>query len=311
MTSAPAFLSRIRWRLPLLALTTTVGLAAGCSTLDEQQRRWIFQPSKATWRGAAAAAEGLQDVWIRYSAQDGGAPVKLHGLWLPAEGAAAAGGQAPVMLYLHGARWDVRSSAGRIRRMQQLGFSVLAIDYRGFGQSDDGLPSEATALEDARAAWQWLGTQHRGAPRYLFGHSLGGAVAVQLAGALAEAGGGDDAPAGLVLEGTFTSLHDVISGFKWGWLPFGPLLTQHFDSRAAMAKVKAPLLVVHGSDDRLIPPALGKALYDSAGAVPRKQWLLVEGGSHHNANLLGQAQYREAVQALFGVKAREPAAAAQ
>jgi alpha-beta hydrolase superfamily lysophospholipase len=260
----------------------------------------------------------MDEVWIRFNAQDSGAPVTLNGLWMPAD-AAVGGANAPLMLYLHGARWDVRSSAGRIRRMQQLGFSVLAIDYRGFGRSDDGLPSETSALEDARAAWQWLGQQHPGAPRYLFGHSLGGAVAVQLASelgqrptqdgaheakrdakhdAVKEAANG--APAGLVLEGTFSSLHDVIAGFKWGWLPFGPLLTQRFDSRSRIAKVTAPLLVVHGSEDRLVPPTLGRALYDSA-TVQKKKWVLVEGGSHHSANAVGQAQYREAVRELFGV----------
>jgi alpha-beta hydrolase superfamily lysophospholipase len=281
-----------------LALLASLGgaLAGGCSSLDEQQRRWIFQPSKVGW-GGSFAAEGMDDVWIRFSARDSGAQVTLHGLWLPAE-PADGGDKAPVMLYLHGARWDVRGSAGRIRRMQALGFSVLAIDYRGFGRSDDGLPSETSALEDARAAWQWLGREHAGVPRYLFGHSLGGAVAVQLAAQPGE--GPADAPAGLMLEGTFTSLKDVISGFKWGWLPVGPLLTQRFDSRAAITKVKAPLLVVHGSEDRLIPPSLGKALYDSA-KVARKKWVLVAGGSHHSANALGQAAYRQAVHDLFGV----------
>lgn len=283
-----------RWRRRTLALSVVaaVGLAGGCSTLDEQQRRWIFQPSKDTW-GSGAAAEGMQDVWIRFESQASGAPVKLHGLWLPAE-PAADGGAAPVMLYLHGARWDVRSSASRMRRMQSMGFSVLAIDYRGFGRSDEALPSETTALEDARAAWHWLSQEHAGAKRYIFGHSLGGAVAVQLAGELGEA------PAGLVLEGTFSSMKDLIESFKWGWLPFGPLLTQRFDSQSHIAKVKTPVLVVHGSADRLIPPELGKALYERA-PVTKKKWVLVEGGSHHSANSVGQAQYREAVREVFGI----------
>jgi alpha-beta hydrolase superfamily lysophospholipase len=279
-------------RTAVHAVAAAMALAGGCSNLDEQQRRWIFQPSKDTW-GGAAAAEGMDDVWIRFESRDSGTPVKLHGLWLPADDA-----KAPVMLYLHGARWNVRSSAGRIRRMQSLGFSVLAIDYRGFGRSDDGLPSETSALEDARAAWEWLGREHAGTPRYLFGHSLGGAVAVQLASELQDA---PAAPAGLVLEGTFTSMHDLVESFKWGWLPFGPLLTQRFDSKTRIARVKAPLLVVHGSEDRLIPPTLGKALYDSAAAAKRKKWVLVEGGSHHSANAVGQGAYREAVREVFGV----------
>ena len=101
---------------------------------------------------------------------------RLHGLWLPHTKASA-----PVLLYLHGARWNVAGSSGRVRRMQELGFSVLAIDYRGFGKSSAGLPSEQTAAEDARAAWDWLAREYPGRPRYIFGHSLGGAIAIDLA----------------------------------------------------------------------------------------------------------------------------------
>jgi alpha-beta hydrolase superfamily lysophospholipase len=178
--------------------------------------------------------------------------------------------------------------------MQELGFSVLAIDYRGFGRSGDELPSEETAHEDARAAWAWLAEQHPGRPRYLFGHSLGGAVAVRLAAEQA------DEPAGVILEGTFTSIRDVWGSFRWGWVPVGWLITQPFDSQSRVPRIRAPLLVVHGSDDRLIPPALGQALYEQA-TVQRKKWVLVDGGSHHDTNSLAQPQYREALRELFGL----------
>ncbi|MCB2035156.1 MAG: alpha/beta hydrolase, partial [Ottowia sp.] len=109
---------------------------AGCAVLDEKQRAWIFQPSDRAWGGSASVAAGMQDVHIDYRSAITGRQVRLHGLRQPAESSgAAAGGCQPVLLYLHGARWDVRGSAGRIRRMQELGFSVLAIDYRGFGQT--------------------------------------------------------------------------------------------------------------------------------------------------------------------------------
>ena len=199
---------------------------------------------------------------------------------------------APVLLYLHGARWDVRGSAHRMRRLHDLGFSVLGIDYRGFGRSTATLPSESLAAEDARAAWQWLAARHPGAPRYLFGHSLGGAIAVQLAA---------DVPdlAGLMVEGSFTSMPDLVGSFKWGWLPLSPLITQRFDSRERIGLVRAPVLVVHGSEDTLVAPDLGRALFERA-AQP-KRWVLVEGGSHHNTNALGMDQYRRAVIELFGL----------
>lgn len=268
------------------ALVLALVLTAGCATLDEQQRRWIFQPGTRTWAGAAAA-DGMQDVWIDFESTAAGQPARLHGLWL-----AQADARAPTMLYLHGARWDVRSSAHRMRRMHALGFSVLGIDYRGFGRSSEQLPSEDLAQEDARAAWQWLAKRLPQSQRYLFGHSLGGAIAVRLAAEV-------DDEAGLIVEGSFTSIPDVVSSFRWGWLPVGPLITQRFDAAARIARVGAPVLVVHGSEDTLIQPALGQALYERAASP--KRFVLVEGGSHHNTNSLGQDQYRQALADLFGL----------
>jgi uncharacterized protein len=275
------------WRL-LSLIALMLALLAGCATLDEQQRKWIFQPSDRTWWGGAQAAEGMQDVWIEFTSAEEKQAIKLHGLWLAQPRA-----DAPVLLYLHGARWDVRSSSHRMRRMHDLGFAVLGIDYRGFGQSTNTLPSEDLAHEDAQAAWRWLAERHPHARRYLFGHSLGGAIAVRLASEVE-----DDA--GLIVEGGFTSIADVFGTMKWGWLPLGPLITQRFDAAARVQRVGAPLLVVHGSEDRLIKPELGRALFERAKAP--KRFVLVEGGTHHNTNAVGQVQYRQAVAELFGLR---------
>jgi alpha-beta hydrolase superfamily lysophospholipase len=278
-----------RRRIRIVATLALVLLAlAGCAALDEKQREWIFQPSNRTWAGVADAVEGMSDVWINFTPADAAAPVTLHALWL-----AQPNTDAPVLLYLHGARWDVRSSAQRMRRMHDLGFAVLGIDYRGFGQSSPTLPSEASAHEDALAAWQWLAAQHPQARRYLFGHSLGAAIAVSVAGAV------DDA-AGVIVEGSFTSMADVVRTTKWGWLPVAPLITQRFDAGEQVERVTAPLLVVHGSQDQVIQPTLGRALYERAHAP--KRFLLVEGGTHHNTNAVGHEAYRQAVAELFGVR---------
>ena len=127
----------------------------------------------------------------------------------------------------------------------------------------------------------------------MFGHSLGSAIAVQLASQV-------DDEAGVLVEGSFTSLPDVVSSFKWGWLPVGPLITQRFDAGARVEQLGSPLLVVHGGQDRLILPELGRALYERAREP--KRFVLVEGGSHHNTNSVGQPQYREAVRELFGLR---------
>ncbi len=275
-----------RW---LLLGTLAVLALAGCQTLDDQQRRWIFQPSDRSWGGSAAAAEGMQEVWIRFDSRATGESARLHGLWLPGPRA-----DSPALLYLHGARWDVRGSAYRMRRMHELGFAVLGVDYRGFGQSTPQLPSETMAYEDARAGWNWLAAQRPQARRFVFGHSLGGAIAVHLASEV------DDA-AGLMVEGGFTSIADVFRSFKWGWLPVGPLITQRFDAGGRIARARVPVLVVHGSEDRLIPVELGRALYELAPEP--KRFVLVEGGTHHNTNGLAQQQYRSAMAELFGLPA--------
>lgn len=295
-----------RWPV-ISSLALAFAILAGCSTLDEKQRTWIFQPSDRSWGASAEMARNMQDVWIDFDSRASGQPARLHGLWLPAtpgqagwnDGPTAANGtgtrpgagKPPVLLYLHGARWNVTGSAPRIKRMQELGFSVLAIDYRGFGKSTPGLPSEEMAYEDARAAWDWLAKQYPDQARYIFGHSLGGAIAIDLASKVND-------ESGTIVEGTFTSIVDVFSTMQWGWLPISPLLTQHFESVAKVGKIGSPLLVVHGTNDSLIVPALGRKLFDAAQEP--KAFVLVEGGSHHNTNDLGQAQYREALADMFG-----------
>lgn len=276
--------------LTALSLLLAITAAVGCSTLDEKQREWIFQPSDRAWGGSASYADGMQDVWIDFMSRVTGQPAKLHGLWLEAD---APDNGTPVLLYLHGARWNVEGSSGRMRRMQDMGFSVLAIDYRGFGKSSRGLPSEDMAYEDARMAWEWLAREYPDRPRYVFGHSLGGAIAIDLAAHV-------DDEAGTMVEGTFTSIPDVASTFKWGWLPIGPLITQRFSSIDKVSRIGSPLLVVHGANDTLIRSELGQRLFEAA--TGKKKFLLVEGGSHHSTMWVGQGRYQEAIRQLFSLR---------
>lgn len=267
-------------------------LVAGCAAVDFEQRRWIFMPANSTWPPALAAAEGMQDVWVDYVSEHpehAGEPVHLHGLWVPQPDP-----QAPVLLFLHGVRWDVRASAPRMRQLHALGFAVLGIDYRGFGRSTELMPSETLVAEDARAAWAWLGRAQPQARRFVFGHSLGGAIAVRLAQEV-------DDEAGLIVEGGFTSAIDVLRSTRWGWLPVDWMLTQRFDAGSRIAEVGSPVLVVHGSEDTMVAPALGRALYDLAR--PPKRFLLVEGAVHEDTDVVGERLYREALRDLFGLGA--------
>lgn len=287
----------MKFRAPPLAglkLVLAVVLCAdlaGCAIVDYEQRRWIFlRTDQPSGPAALAAAQGMQDVWIAFVSthpEQLGEAVRLHGLWLPQPDAAA-----PVLLFLHGVRWDVRSSAPRMRQLYAHGFSVLGIDYRGFGRSSDVMPSETLVAEDARAAWEWLARTHPQVKRYVFGHSLGGCIAVRLTQEVPD-------EAGLIVEGGFTSAIDVLRSTSWGWLPVEWLLTQRFDAGSRIAQVGSPVLVVHGSEDTMVSPQLGRALYEKA--VPPKRFLLVEGAVHENTDVVGQEQYGNALRELFGL----------
>jgi alpha-beta hydrolase superfamily lysophospholipase len=277
--------SSVQWRWPAIALLSIAALA-GCVNFDAQQRKWIFQASVLETT-EDAHIDGLDDVWIERKVTLSTPKARIHGLWIDGPSSSS-----PVMLYLHGARRNVESSINRIRNMQALGFAVLAIDYRGFGRSTDTLPSEDTVDEDARDAWGWLLAKYPQRDYYIFGHSLGGAIGVRLATEVTGA-------KGLIVEGTFTSIPDVFQTMKWGWLPITGLITQRFDSADRIASVKVPVLIVHGNSDSLIPPELGRELYERA--VAPKRFLLVEGGTHYSTNGMGKDQYRQALHEMFGV----------
>ena len=272
----------------LLAGLLLVALA-GCGLMEPIQSQLIFRPSSEQRHDPEAQAAPLTEVWIDYRSQISNEDVRLHALWHPAPAADSA----PLVLFLHGARWDIAASAFRIRELQALGFSVLGIDYRGFGQSTPATPSETLAGEDAQAAWTWLAKRYPGHRRFIYGHSLGSAIAIDLASR-------NDDEAGTLVEGAFTSIPEVFASFRLGWLPLTPLITQRFAAVDKVASINSPLLVIHGSDDRIIDPELGERLYRAA--LPPKRFELIAGGTHRNTQRKGLPQLREAMRELFGLE---------
>jgi hypothetical protein len=269
----------------ITAVAAVLVLAGGCAYLSEKQGELIFRPSKQAWRGVNGVDRGFQEHWIAVGTQQ-----KLHAWWL--EGNAP---DSPAVLYLHGARWNLTGSVSRIERWRDLGFAVLAVDYRGFGESSDVAPTEALAYEDAEAAWDYLARMAPGRKRYIVGHSLGGAIATELARRRGDA-------SGLVLEATFTSVRDMIDQSPWGFLPVGLILTQNFDTLSKIGEVKVPVLITHGTRDSIVPVQMGERLYEAAKAP--KRFLRVEGAGHHNLSGAAFAQYQAALADLFGVGKR-------
>lgn len=256
-------------------------VAGGCAYLAERQGELIFRPTTDVWRGYSAGSWSFEEHWIPV----GGNGERLHAWWLPAEAR-----DAPVMLYLHGARWNLSGSVTRIDRWKKLGFNVLAIDYRGFGKSAATSPTEELAYEDAEAAFDYLAKLAPGKQRVVVGHSLGGAIAADLAKRRAEV-------SGVVLEATFTSIKDMIAHTAWSYLPVDLILTQHFDTLSKVGEIRAPILVTHGTADRIVPYEMGEKLY--AAAKSKKRFIRVEGGSHHNLSYLAFDEYRSALKELF------------
>jgi len=277
--------------LGLLAVFLAVGLPYGCSRLAYKERELLFniQPGTASWFSGVPA--GVRE--LRIPIRDGLAGSDyLHAWWWPSSGA-----NAPAILYLHGTRWNLTAQVGRITQLRDLGFSVLAIDYRGFGDSPGSLPSERSVYQDADNAWKRLvQLQPDVHKRYIYGHSLGGAVAVDLAERLA---GDKAAPkaTGLIIESTFTDLGDAARAAIPTSLPVSWILSEKFDSIDKINQIDIPVLIVHGTDDPYVPSRFSKALYEAA-AQP-KQLLLIKGGNHINSMTLGSREYAKALRQAF------------
>jgi len=289
-----------------IAGVTVAAVLGGCAALDMKQREWIFNPVKEDWRGYSGLPAGVQEFWLdigsgttvasQQAIPAGDKSQWIHAWWMP-----NADREAPAMLYLHGARWNLTGSTWRTQKWRDAGFSVLAVDYRGFGQSSGDVPSEQQAYEDAGAAWKWLEkAQPDPRKRVIYGHSLGGAVAIDLATRVAP-----DEAAGLITESTFTSIADMIKVSKWGFLPVGFLITQRFDSEDKIAHVKLPKLIIHGTADRVVPVNMSDELFKAA-AEP-KRLIKVEGAGHSNIAWTDFTAVRAAALQMVRVAAAQPA----
>jgi len=277
---------RARLIVPALALMASL---VGCASLDTWQRKAIFQHERTVVDARladAAPPPGTEAFDLVLASGD-----TVHA-WYRAASAVA-----PTVLFLHGARRNLYESQYRIDRLADLGLNVLAIDYRGFGRSTPLLPSEETALQDARAAFDEL---RRRQPdprrRFLYGYSLGGAVAIALA---AER----DGVAGVIVESSFTSIAELVRASRWGWVPFlGAAVTQEFDSRSRIGRVNEPLLLVHGTADGVIPHTMSDELLASAtGVQPEwKRLVKIDGANHRGAPFVDREIFDSALRDFVG-----------
>ncbi|MGO4401457.1 alpha/beta hydrolase [Achromobacter sp. PAB15] len=278
-------------RLPIRRLVAvavvTAASVVGCSHLDSWQRQTIFSPQSEpqTWWREPSAGTEVYDLALA-----NGDKVRAW-YWQSPKA------DAPTVLYLHGARWNLNGSAFRIDGWTRMGYSVLAIDYRGFGASTPRLPSEESALEDAMAGLKELARlQPDPARRFVYGHSLGGAIAIDLAAR-------PEQPefAGLIVESSFTSIGAMLGTLRWGKVPGASLLvTQPFASVDKLAQMHTPMLFMHGTADRVVPHTMSDELFAAARNVAPdlKRLVKIEGASHSGAFRSGP-QYDAAVKAFM------------
>ncbi len=237
-----------------LAILAIAAATASCAALDTVERELVFRPRTEEWAGYSRSTLNPEEVSIPVGA---GSDV-VSGWWLAATGAEY------TLVYFHGARVNLSGSVYRLRSFRDAGFNVLAIDYRGFGKSTARLPSENSVYDDAEAAWNWLDARVPDrSRRILYGHSLGGPIAAEVA--LRSKGA-----AALVLESSFTSLQELTV--------IGSLLTQRMDLLDKVRRLELPVLVVHGADDRVVPPEMAQRLYDAARGP--KRLFMVAGAAH-------------------------------
>lgn len=265
----------------LILIITTLFLVYGglCLSLFTWQSRLIFFPSAALQATPADRGLAYQEVWIAVGND------VLHGWWIPAAI------DAPAVLYLHGNSSNIGDVVAHADRFHRLGLAVLLIDYRGYGRSQAAFPTETSVYEDAAAAWHYLTQVQQLAPEriFLYGHSLGGAIAIELATHQPQA-------AGVIVESSFTSLAAMVESTSPSLLPKG-LLTQRFDSLTKVRSLHPPLLLIHGTADRTIPVAMSQALF--AATTAPKQLLLVPGAGHTDTAEIGDKGYTETMEGFL------------
>jgi pimeloyl-ACP methyl ester carboxylesterase len=264
-----------------------------CAWLDGKQRMLALRPTP----GQPADFDGLRPGDVRFlvpvassdAGTDDAGTDQLALWWLPHRDPSA-----PTLLYLHGTFRNLYKNLPKIDKLRDAGFAIVAVDYRGWGDSTPIVPSEETITADAGVAWaELVRRQPDPDKRVIYGHSLGGTVAVDLAGRLRY---GIDYAA-LVLESTFTSLPDVAAAAGF-WGRVGSVLTTlEFDAQAKIGRVDAPVLMLHGTADRTVPIELGRRLRDAA--PPGVRWIEVPGGSHSRLHSEVPELYQEAFRDFF------------
>ena len=234
-----------------------------------RQHAIVYQPTRTLIATPAETGLNFLDVTI-----DSGDGDRIHGWFLPASDARA------TVLFFHGNAGNISHRLETLKLFADLGLQTLIVDYRGYGQST-GKPGERQTREDAVAAFDWLVNSNKADPRsiIIYGRSLGGAVAAQLA--LERDAGA------LVLDSTFLSMRSVAKDHYW-WLPVDLALTIHYDTESALRSINTRVAVFHSIEDEVVNFYHGETLY-SLAREPKTMTKLR--GSHNTIVIENRERY--------------------
>lgn len=255
-------------------LVLTLILAGGC--VEPLEKRFIFFPYNTIEETPRAFGMAYEDIY--FTAEDG---IKLNGWWIPGTGS-------PItLLWFHGNGGNISHRLEIIKlRRDRLGVNIFIFDYREYGRSE-GKVSEEGTYRDGNAAFRYV----RGRPGLdpdkivFFGESLGSAVAVEMA---IRHGG----CAALILESPFLSI-SAMARVSFPFLPVGPLLRTKYDTISKIGKVRAPILIVHGEFDEIVPFEQGRRLFEAAPEP--KEFYTIRGAHHNDTYLVGGKAYLDAL----------------
>ena len=271
---------KLRKMVTAILLTVVLVYLAFVVLIYFGQSRLVFFPDRALITTPDHVGLDYVDVMIPVAPNE-----NLNAWYFPAS---VSGDSIPTVLYCHENAGNNSYGLETVRFFLELGANVLAFDYRGYGHSD-GRPSEQNVYEDAQAVWHWLVAVKQVAPNniFIFGRSLGGAVAVDLATRVN--------CAGVILESTFTSAADM--GRKlYPFVPIRFVSRFSFDSLSKISRVSCPVMVAHSLTDEMIPYAMGKALYEAARS--KKQFIDLA-GYHNDLLSLDSDLYRNALRGFL------------
>mgnify|MGYP001040937173 CR=1 FL=1 len=258
----------------IIGFLTVFAILGAMSFTRWAENQMIFYPEARLER--VPPEWGLVHRDVFFEAEDG---VRLHGWLFPLEG------DRPVLLFSHGNAGNISHRLDNVRLLLNEGLQVFIFDYRGYGRSA-GKPSEEGIYKDGLAAYDFLSEKEGFSSRTIipFGRSLGACVALEIALRRSVRA--------IILESAFTNTKEMAASIPL-FKPFSYLLPAHYNNLAKIGKVSVPKLLVHGTDDEIVPFSMGQELFDAAKEP--KRFFPLQGAGHNDTYLVGGSAYFRAL----------------